>query len=54
MNSRAPRLLVRLGNVLVEGLALDLCDLELESTRLARAVASCESASTPWGTCKRT
>jgi hypothetical protein len=41
-----------LGDGLVEGLALDRTDLELESRWLPRTVASSEGARTPWATCR--
>ena len=45
---RPLRLLVRLGDGVVEGLALNLGDLELESTGLARAIGARKSTSAPW------
>jgi hypothetical protein len=48
MYPRPLRLLVRLSDGVVEGLALNLGDLELESTGLARAIGTRKSASAPW------
>jgi hypothetical protein len=42
-----PRSLAQLGNMGVEGLALDLGDLKLERSGLARTVGTSESARTP-------
>ena len=53
MYTRPLRLVVRLGNSLVESLALNLSDLELETRGLARAIGTRKSASAPWRACKQ-